>query len=74
LNRLPKDVFRKIGQRYTDNEDPADSTAGIIVEVVKHAKSGKLHFKAYDDLLFSDGPPEDKMDYDYLGDEIVQVP
>jgi hypothetical protein len=66
LNRLPKNIFKKIGQRFEDNEDPADTTAGLIVEVVKHTKSGKLQFKTYDDQLFTDGPPEDKNDFLYL--------
>ena len=66
LNRLPKDVFRKIGQRFEDNEDPADTTAGIVVDVVKHTKSNKLQFKVYDDQVFPDGPPTDKADFSYL--------
>jgi hypothetical protein len=59
-------VFRKIGQRFEDNEDPADTTAGIVVDVVKHTKSNKLQFKVYDDQVFPDGPPTDKADYSYL--------
>ena len=66
LNRLPKDVFKKIGQRFEDNEDPADTTAGIVVEAVKHTKSHALQFKVYDDQVFTDGPPTDKADYSYL--------
>jgi hypothetical protein len=67
--------------RYTDDEDPVDTTAGLIVDVVKHIKSGKLQFKAYDDSLitvhgrrhtmtacslFTDRPPTDKLDFVYL--------
>ena len=66
LNQLPKNVFRKIGQRFEDSEDPEDTTAGIVVDVVKHTKSNKLQFKVYDDQVFPDGPPTDKSDYSYL--------
>jgi hypothetical protein len=66
LNKLPREIFRKIGQQFIDNEDPDDSTSGIVADVVKHTKSKKLHFKVYDDKLFTDGPPSDKMDFSYL--------
>ena len=66
LNQLPKDVFRKVGQRFEDKEDPADSTTGLIVDIVKHDKSKKLEFKVYDDKIFVDGPPDDKMNFSYL--------
>ena len=36
------------------------------MDIVKHDKSKKLEFKVYDDKIFVDGPPDDKMDFSYL--------
>ena len=66
LNKLPKAIFAKVGQQYVDNEDPADSTSGIIINIVMHCKSRKLQFKCYNSELFPNGPPVDKMDFDYI--------
>ncbi len=47
-------------------QDPDNTIAGTITDVVKHTKSNKLKFKVYDNQVFPDGPPPDKADYSYL--------
>ena len=62
---LSKPTYKKIGQSFSDTNDPSDTASGIIIAVVKHKKSRKLCYKYYDEKIFSDIPTSPK-DFHYI--------
>ncbi len=65
INKLPKSTFRCIGKQFVDDEDPADTTAGVAVGIERHKKSRKLVFKYWNHHIH-DIEPNSPFDYDYI--------
>ena len=65
IKKLPHATIKRIGMKFIDDKDPADTCTGTVESIVRHKKSKKLSFKYWDHNVHSATPKRDK-DFEYL--------